>query len=305
MVEWSVTTEMSTIMKVKVFSGGACNIRDAAGNLLRNEERDRINDWLTGHNIGFFDPQIHPDTHGCEYDYAIHSKVEKAAREVAQVNLYELSPRTFGGITSMEIAVDHFRWSEPMVIYFSDGNPEQDALPEYSKTGYPLFKPDGIGENSESNQAHYREFIKNGNRMRKYLINFAGDLDTLTVAFGDNYHKGDLLIQPNRMHAVDLFEAVVKAATGERVFVHFLGGEDTRDARGNPQFMLPPEPKEVEMMTLLDQYMDEANRLRHAIAELVHINVFTRVVYTQESAILALRELLEIKGILPPHERQF
>ena len=49
---------------------------------------------------------------------------------------------------------------------------------------------------------------------------------------------------------------------------------------------------------LLDQYVDEGNELRKAIAELVHVNVFTRVVYTQKSAILALEELLRIKNLI-------
>ncbi|MGB1285970.1 MAG: hypothetical protein ACPG7F_05510 [Aggregatilineales bacterium] len=299
MVQWSVTKELSTVDMVRVFSGGACNIRDAKGQLLRNKERDTINDWLTSLNVTFFDPQIHPDTHGCEYNYAIHSKVERLARKIAQINLYEVSPRTFGGITSMEVAVDHFRWEEPMVIYFSDGDESKDSLPEHSKTGYPLFLPDGLDESEESQLAHYREFLKNGNRMRKYVMQFALELDTLTVSFGDNYHRGDLLIYPDRMQAVDLFEAVVNAASGERVFINFMGDSSTRDEKGSPMFIIPENPPEMERRALLDQYMDEGNRLRHAIAELVHINVYTRVVYTQKAAIQALYELLDIRGILP------
>lgn len=141
---WTATQEMNTVEQTQVFSGGACNILDTEGNLLRNRERDRINDWLTTKGIRFFDPQIHPETHGVEYDYGIHHQVELAARRAAKLNLYEVSPRSFGGITSFEIAADHFRQQEPMVIYFSDGNPDEDKLPEHSPKGHPLFVPAGI-----------------------------------------------------------------------------------------------------------------------------------------------------------------
>ena len=66
---WNMIKDMSDVKTVQVFSGGACNIRDDQGRLLRNQERDAINDWLTEQGIKFFDPQIHPDTHGEEYVY--------------------------------------------------------------------------------------------------------------------------------------------------------------------------------------------------------------------------------------------
>ena len=46
-VEWSVTTELSKADMTQVFSGGACNVLNEKGKLLRNQERDNINDWLT------------------------------------------------------------------------------------------------------------------------------------------------------------------------------------------------------------------------------------------------------------------
>jgi len=57
---WSITQEIATAHRTQVFSGGACNILDGEGKLLRNGERDPINDWLTEKNIVFFDPQITP-----------------------------------------------------------------------------------------------------------------------------------------------------------------------------------------------------------------------------------------------------
>ncbi len=295
---WNVTTEMSVAHRTQVFSGGACNILDSTGTLLRNTERDRINTWLSDKQVFFFDPQIHPDTHGVEYNYDIHHKVELAARAAAKINLYEVSPRTFGGITSFEIAADQFRFREPMVIYYSDGDPEQDVIPEHSSKGYPLFAPHGIHATEQAMRAHYREFVKNGNNMRKYLATFAREMDTLTVTFSDKPHKGDIIITPERMHAADLFKAVVRASSGERVFVTFTGGDRARDQKGNAVFLVPNDPPEIEMEALLDQYVDEGNELRRSIAELVEISVFTRVVYTQTSAIQAMYELLMTKKIL-------
>ena len=290
--------DMADVSKTQVFSGGACNILDAEGNLLRNTERDPINEWLTEMDLWFFDPQIHPDTHGEQYNYRKHYPLEVAARRAAGINLYEVSPRTFGGITSFEIASDHFREHEPMVIYFSDGNKNRDMIPAYSDKGHPLFVPFGIEHSQKAKDAHYHEFIKNGNNMRKYLMNFARLMDTLTVTFGSEERHSDIVISPERMHAADLFRAVVLAASGERVFVTFTGDSSARDEFGNPRFLAPSNPPEIEKEALLDQYVDEGNELRRAIASLVKISVFVRVVYTQKSVLLALEEVLQIKGLL-------
>ncbi len=296
--EWSVTQEMASVHLTRVFSGGACNILNDAGELLRNTERDTINDWITEQGIQFFDPQIHPDTHGCEYDYNIHNRLEKSARKAAKINLYEVSPRTFGGITSLEIASDHFRWQEPTIIYFSDGESEYDGIPHHSDKGYPLFEPYGLTGDAKVTAAHYKEFIKNANNMRKYLISFANELSTLTVNFSNQTYEGDIVITPERMHAADLFRAVVMAASGQRIFVTFTGGPEVRDEAGNPLFVQPEKPSQVQMRALLDQYVDEGSALRRAIAELVRVNVYVRVVYTQRSAILALEEVLRLKKVI-------
>jgi len=296
---WSVAGAMKVAHNTQVFTGGACNVLNEEGKLLRNQERDRINDWLTGKGVLFFDPQIHPDTHGAEYDYAIHHVIEVAAREAAKINLYEVSPYTFGGISSFEIAVDCFRWKEPMVIYYSDGDPENDVIPAHSDKGHPLFVPRGIDtEHTVAIDAHYQEFRKNGNNMRKYLMGFAREMDTLTTTFSDTPARGDIVITPDRMHATDLFEAIIRAASNERVFVTFTGGKSARDEIGNPRFMIPDNPPKIEMNALLDQYVDEGNALRRKIAEMVGVNVYVRIVYTQESAILALGEVLKIRGVI-------
>jgi hypothetical protein len=295
---WSLVRDLDEVNKTQVFSGGACNYPDATGQLMRNTERDPINQWLSDNEIYFFDPQIHPDTHGREYDYTIDHELEMKARAISKINLYEVSPHTFGGITSLEIAADQFRWQEPMVIYFSDGNPLKDDIPAHSDKGHPLFVPNGIHETEAAMHAHYREFIKNGNNMRKYLMGFAREMDTLTVNFGDQVHEGDVEITPDRIHAADLFRAVVDASNNRRVFVTFTGGKHARDAKGNPLFITPDDPAEVQMLALLDQYVDEGNELRRSIAQLVGINVFARVVYTQRSAMYALEEIMRVVGML-------
>lgn len=294
MAIWTVTQRLEKAHLTQVFSGGACNILSKDGKLLRNSERDVINDWLSKRNVIFFDPQIHPDTHGVEYKFETHSKLEIAARKAADLNLYEISPRTFGGVCSLEIAVDHFQWKEPMVIYYSDGYPGKDRVPAHSKYGHPLFVPYGIHKNEKANQAHYREMQKNANNMRKYLLHFANEMKTLTVTFANTHKLGEVVITPGRMHAADIFEAVVKAAAGERVFVHFPSNITKRDAAGNPIFVCPKNPPKKELDALLDQYVDEGNDLRKRIAELVGVSVFVRLVYTQRSAVIALEELLTL-----------
>lgn len=294
---WSLVRDIAETEKVLVFSGGACNIRDGEGRLLRNQERDDINDWLTRNGILFFDPQIHPDTHGESYDFEKHQPMEVAARRHAKINLFEMSPLTFGAATALEIAVDEFRHQDPTVIFFSDGNHSQDVIPIHSADGYPLFAPKGIRKNEVAREHHYNEYVKSGDRLRKYLMRFAEDLNALTVTFGEQAFQGDTVITATRLHAADLFRAVVKAASGERTIVNFIGGEAARDEKGYPKFLAPKNPRPAEMQAALDAYVDEGNELRRAIAELVRINVFSRVVYTQRSAIDSLKDMLTVKRI--------
>ena len=297
-LRWNLINDLADAYKIQVFSGGACNIRNDEGKLLRNVERDDINDWLPSHNVIFHDPQIHPDTHGTEYTYELHHPLEIAAREAAHISLFEISPRTFGGVTSMEIALEEFAAQQPTIIFFSDGDNDIDVIPAHSKNGYPLFAPYGIKTSESARRAHYAEMIKNANRMRRYMLRFAEDLHALTVSFGQETFDGDVVITPQRIHAADMFEAVTNAAAGRRVVVNFTGGDKARDKKGNPIFIAPEYPNPVDLRMLLDQYIDEGNALRHRICDLVRINVYVRVVYTQRTAIQALEDLMRIKGIV-------
>jgi hypothetical protein len=298
MAIWNVTQEIEKSHLTQVFSGGACNVRNSKGELLRNGERDAINNWLTNKGILFFDPQIHPDTHGEEYVFEKHSVLEVAARKAAKINLYEISPRTFGGISSLEIASDHFRFAEPMVLYFSDGSTNTDRIPDHSKLGHPLFVPYGLPKEDAAAKAHYMEMRKNANNMRKFLMHLASEMNDLTIRFSSRPH-GQYELSPDQMHAAEIFEAVVRALSGEHIYINFPSGDDYRDAHGNPVFVCPENPRPAELRALLDQYVDEGNALRKRMAELIGVNVFVRVVYTQKSAILGLEEMLSLKKMLP------
>jgi len=296
--KWNSAENIDTAKQVKVFSGGACNIRDGNGNLLRNQERDKINVWLTKRNVLFFDPQIHPDTHGIEYDYQVHHPMELVARDAAEINLFEVSPRTFSGVTSIEIAIEEFRKAKPTIIFFSDGNNDRDFMPAHSPDGFPLFIPHGIRDSDVARHAHYNELVKNANRMRQYLMLFTEQLDALTVTFNQQSYEGDIIITPYRVHGAELFQAVINASSGKRTNVNCIGGDAARDERGNPRLLAPENPREMDLRSYVDQYVDEGNLLRRAICELVHINVLMRVVFTQDAAINALDNLLRYKGLI-------
>lgn len=295
---WNVTEELKTAHMTQVFSGGACNILDEHGSLLRNRERDAINNWLSEKDIFFFDPQIHPETHGVEYNYEEHSRLEMAAREAAKLNLYEISPRTFGGVSSLEIALDHVRWHEPMVLYYSDGDADADRIPDHNERGYPQFVPHGILKDEAANLAHLKEMSKNANHMRRYLLRFSLAVPELVIVFGGRHRRKDIEITPDQMHAADIFEAVVRAAAGEAVTVYFPRRHTPMDGFGNPVFAVPDDPKPMQQQILLDQYVQEGNKLRERIAELIKMKVFLRVAYTQRTAIMEMEELLRLRGLL-------
>lgn len=302
---WKLPKTLEEAQQVQVFSGGACNIRDAKGQLLRNEERDSINDWLTEQGITFYDPQIHPDTHGREYDFAIDYPMEAAARAAADIHLYEVSPLTMGGATAMEIGLNERQNNAATIIFFSDGRYYKDMLPPHSREGYPLFEPHGLRHGKDTMQAHYREMVKTGNLMRKYCFKFAEQLSSLTVAFSNQTFHGDVVITPERLHAVDMFRAVVKAASGHRVIVNFTGTEQDGmvDEKGYPLYRAHKNPSETKIRAMLDEYGDEGNALRVAICDLVRINVFNRVVFTQEAAINAFKDLINIRSLKSHHRR--
>ncbi|RMG90013.1 MAG: hypothetical protein D6712_00605 [Chloroflexi bacterium] len=91
---------------------------------------------------------------------------------------------------------------------------------------------------------------------------------------------------------------MVRAASGEQIMVTFTGGQSARDEHGNPRFIVPDEPREIELSALLDQYVDEGNALRAAISKMVEVSIYVRITYTTESTLLALKEVLQLKGLI-------
>ncbi len=297
MKHWLMPKTIDTADTVKVFSGGACNILDIDGNLIRNLERDDINDWLTTQGIMFFDPQIHPDTHGTEYIFEVHYPMEQAARKNSKVHLYEISPNTFGGVTALEIASSLFHYNHPKIIYFSDGSSRTDRIPPHSREGYPLFMPHGLHSQEAITKAHYREMIKNAASMRKYLIKFAEDLDSLTINFSNQSFDGDVVITPDQIHAVDMFQAMVDASSGKRTTMVFSDDEKYCDDKGNPIFVAPEDPAPEELKYWVDTYYEEGNLLRRRLCNLIRVNVYLRIVFTHDIAIQEMRNILHDVGI--------
>lgn len=115
-----------------LFTGGACNIQDVTGP-IRNPGRDPLAKWLDEHDWTYFDPQIHPSTHGREYVWGIDGPQEKKAREVAKLRVYEITATTIAAMTMMEI-MDDARRQRRSVVWFNDGK---------------NFAPIGLGDRDE------------------------------------------------------------------------------------------------------------------------------------------------------------
>jgi hypothetical protein len=138
-----VTSEMMQAGAVPLlFIGGASNIQTPAGP-VRNTGRDQLARWLDNMGWSYFDPQIHPSTHGRDYIWGIDGPQEKMAREIAKLRLYEINPFTIAAVSMMEI-LDDARRKRISVVWYNGGR---------------LFKPYGIGDRDElrSNEPFRRQ----------------------------------------------------------------------------------------------------------------------------------------------------
>ncbi len=115
-----------------LFTGGACNIQ-APNGPVRNPGRDRLATWLDERGYSYFDPQIHPITHGRDYQWELDGPNEKSARESAQLRIYEITSTTIGAVSMLEIMDDalHGRRS---IVWFHGGR---------------TFAPIGLGTRDE------------------------------------------------------------------------------------------------------------------------------------------------------------
>lgn len=104
----------------EVLMGGACATVTTEG-VVRNTGRDPIGVWLTNKGISFFEVQIHPTTHGREYDWNLDCAKERLVRQMALVRLYEIRPDTISGVTHEEIFDDHTKKRRTIVWFNGEG----------------------------------------------------------------------------------------------------------------------------------------------------------------------------------------
>jgi len=115
-----VTSEMMERgEKPLLFTGGACNIQGLTAP-VRNPGRDPLAHWLDENGWSYFDPQIHPTTHGRDYIWGIDAPQEKKAREQARLRVYEVTATTIAAITIMEI-MDDARLGRQSIVWFNEG----------------------------------------------------------------------------------------------------------------------------------------------------------------------------------------
>jgi hypothetical protein len=190
-----VTSEMMANGIVPMlFTGGACNIQDVMGP-IRNPGRDGLAAWLDEQAWSYFDPQIHPSTHGRDYIWGIDAPQEKKAREQAILRVYEITATTISAITMLEI-MDDARLGRNSIVWFNGGK---------------IFAPIGLGDRNqlEGNEDfkakvgdmiyfHLLAYVKAGNQLRDELyvmlanyprIIFVNSFDELkmTISYLLNY----------------------------------------------------------------------------------------------------------------------
>ena len=116
----------------RVFTGGACNIQAPEG-AIRNPGRDPLHAWLDEGGTSYFDPQIHPETHGRDYIWGIDGPQEKRAREDAELRVYEITATTISAVSMLEI-MDDARRGRRSIVWFNEGK---------------VFAPIGLGDRDE------------------------------------------------------------------------------------------------------------------------------------------------------------
>lgn len=179
-----------TADKTAVFSGGMSNFVDPTGKLVRNKTRDELNQWLNSQGIYFYDPQIHPDTHGRNYNYDVDGPAEKAARAAAKVLIYQIGSETQSIGTSFEILTD-VAAGRKVIVWFS--GPLEKGKPIFAPFGLeqlPVIR-NGFGHSKKVEQhpavtAQLAEFKKGGTQVRKELIAFLENKPNVVFAYNLN-----------------------------------------------------------------------------------------------------------------------
>jgi hypothetical protein len=154
-----------------LFTGGACNIQGASGS-MRNPGRDPLARWLDEQGWSYFDPQIHPATHGRDYIWGIDGPQEKKAREQSRLRVYEITATTIGAVSMMEIMDDAWR-GRTSIVWFNGGK-------NFAPIG--LGDRDQLRENEALRQqvgatihAHLLAYLDAGRRIRQELLQMLAD----------------------------------------------------------------------------------------------------------------------------------
>lgn len=177
-----VTSEMMNEgVSPRLFTGGACNIQ-APNGPVRNPGRDRLALWLDEQGYSYFDPQIHPTTHGRDYRWELDGPNEKLARESAQLRIYEITATTIAAISMLEI-MDDARHGRQSIVWFHGGR---------------TFAPIGLGtrdelrDNTELRQhagelaySHLLAYVNAGRLLRNELVIMLDNSPHIT--FVDSY----------------------------------------------------------------------------------------------------------------------
>ncbi len=172
-----------------LFTGGACNIQAETGP-IRNPGRDPLAHWLDETGWTYFDPQIHPSTHGRDYVWGIDGPQEKIAREQAKLRVYEITSTTIAGVTMLEI-MDDARVGRTSIVWFNDGR---------------TFAPVGLGSR-ESLQNNHDLRLSVGAMVYSHLLAYvnAGRLMRMELSL--------MLADSPHIVFVDSFEELQQAIT--------------------------------------------------------------------------------------------
>ncbi len=174
-----ITSEMMQAGERPVlFIGGACNIQTPSGP-IRNPGRDPLAAWLDEQKVPYFDPQIHPSTHGRDYIWEIDSLHEKRARQETKLRVYEITATTIAAVSMLEI-MDDARRGRTTIVWFNQGR---------------TFAPLGLGtrdqlknnetlrrEVGETAYSHLLAYVNAGRQIRGELVMLLADCQHVTFA---------------------------------------------------------------------------------------------------------------------------
>ncbi len=156
-----------------VFCGGTSNKMTRNGKLTRNTGRDGIHALLETQGVNYFDPQIHPETHGRDYDYGVDGPAEQSARKVAKVLMYEVGDGAQGVVTALEVINDALAGKQ-MIVWLNSPTDPQGKL---------TFNPDVdmAAATDPGVVGHLKEYVKNATNLRNSLRAFVKDRTNVRV----------------------------------------------------------------------------------------------------------------------------